>query len=391
VSTVPNDDTAHGDLHGPRSRRQVVVGLATVMVLMVVTAAVGLATTVGRAPAAPHHSHGRTHLAAIPAVDRPPPDPHPAAPGTIVTSGQDQSDPVLYRIAGRYFLFTSGIPGSDPVNVPVASTTGFSSWGPVIDALPVLPGWATPGFTWAPDLHRFGSGYVLYFTALLKGSTPAMECIGDATGAAPDGPFRAEARPFICQPQLGGSIDPRVFANAQGTWMLWKSDQNIGGATTPTTMWSQSLSGDGLELTGRAHALMGPDEPWQGTVIEAPDLVEVAGAYWLFYSGNWFNQDAYAVGAARCAGPSGPCADTSALPFLASNAQGAGPGEASVFADPDGTWMLYSSSHSSIPLPQIPPRPVVMTRIGFTPAGPYLAAGGPPPSLEAIGPPLWPH
>jgi GH43 family beta-xylosidase len=365
------------------------VGLATVVVLLVVTATVALIATVGRAPAAPHHSHGRTVLSPIPVVDRPPSDPHPAAPGTIVPSGQDQSDPVLYRMAGRYFLFTSGIPGSDPINVPVASTTGFSSWGPVTDALPVLPGWATPGYTWAPDLHRFGATFRLYFTALLRGSTPAMECIGDATGAAPDGPFHAAAQPFICQTRLGGSIDPRVFTNAQGTWMLWKSDQNIGGATTPTTMWSQPLSADGL-LTGTPHALMSPDEAWQGTIVEAPDMVEVGGRYWLFYSGNWFNQDAYAVGVARCAGPTGPCADTSARPLLASNAQGAGPGEASVFSGPDGVWMLYSSSHSSIPLPQIPPRPVVITRIGFTRAGPYLAAGGTPPSLEALGSPLWP-
>ncbi len=385
MSTVPNDDAAPGEVRGPRSRR-LPVGL--VVVLTVVTATVALMATVGRAPAARHRA--RTNLVAIPVADRPPPDPHPATPGAIVASGQDQSDPVLYRIAGRYFLFTSGIPGSAPDNVPVASATGFSSWGPVTDALPVLPGWATPGYTWAPDLHRFGSTYRLYFTALLKGSSPAMECIGDASGAAPDGPFHAAARPFICQTQLGGSIDPRVFSNAHGTWMLWKSDQNIGGDTTPTTMWSQPLSADGL-LTGRPHALMDPDEPWQGTIVEAPDLVEVGGRYWLFYSGNWFNQDAYAVGVARCAGPTGPCADTSALPFLGSNAQGAGPGEASVLSDPDGTWMLYSSSHSSIPRPQIPPRPVVMTRIGFTPAGPYLAAGGPPPSLEALGPPLWPQ
>ena len=98
--------------------------------------------------------------------------------------------------------------------------------------------------------------------------------------------------------------------------MLWKSDQNIGGSTTPTTLWSQPLTADGLGLIGTPAALMGPDEPWQGTIVEAPDMVEVGGTYWLFYSGNWFNQDAYAIGAARCAGPAGPCADTSPLPLL---------------------------------------------------------------------------
>ena len=52
---------------------------------------------------------------------------------------------------------TSGIAGTPPVNVPVASTTDFGTWSPVTDALPVLPDWAVPGYTWAPDLHQFGS------------------------------------------------------------------------------------------------------------------------------------------------------------------------------------------------------------------------------------------
>src|SRR6202035_3236103 len=96
---------------------------------------------------------------------RPAANPNPAAPGLIVPSGQNQSDPFLYLAQGRYLLYTSGEPGPHPVNVPVASAVSFQGWGPVTDALPVLPSWAVPGFTWAPDIHRFGSSYVLYFTA----------------------------------------------------------------------------------------------------------------------------------------------------------------------------------------------------------------------------------
>jgi hypothetical protein len=324
--------------------------------------------------------------ASEPGAATPPHTANPAYPGAVVPSGQNESDPFLYLTQGRYFLYTSGAPGPPAINVPVASATSFAQWGPITDALPTLPPWAVPGFTWAPDAHRFGSAYVLYFTAMVLGTSPAMECIGDATGAAPDGPFTAISTPFICQADQGGSIDPRVFTDADGTtWMLWKSDQNIGGATTPTKMWSQRLSGNGLALIGQPVDIQQPDEPWQGTIVEAPDLVEVDGAYWDFYSGNWFNQPAYAIGAARCAGPGTPCLDTSAWPLLASNDQGQGPGEASVFADSSGVWMLYSPRRSFAPRPDLPPRPVDITRLGFTPAGPYLAAGGPPPSLEVLG------
>ncbi len=319
----------------------------------------------------------------------PPPDPHPIAPGTEVEAGIEQSDPFLTVADGRYTLITSGGAGSDPVNVPLVTSVDFVHWSAPVDALPTLPPWAAEGYTWAPDLHHFGSRFALYFTAKVKGRTPGTECIGSAFAASPTGPYTASPVPFICQEDLGGSIDPRVFVDSDGTpWMLWKSDQNIGGASTPTTMWSQRLSPDGSQLLGTPSPLLSPDEPWQETIVEAPDMVEVDGAYWVVYSGNWFNEPAYAIGAARCAGPAGPCADTGDTPLLASDFQGLGPGEASVFRDPAGIWLLYTPNHSVAPKPDLS-RPVYITRIGFTAHGPYLAAGPPPGAADLLAAPLW--
>jgi beta-xylosidase len=349
---------------------------------------IGLAAVAGAGALITHASAAsrspRRHELAV--ALRPPHLRDLATPGTTVPAGEDASDPVLYRLAGRYFLFTSDIGGPPLINVPVASGVDLESWGPVTDALPTLPEWAAPGYTWAPDVHRFGATYVLYFTAMLRDTFPTMECIGDAEGSAPDGPFHPRSQPFICQRNQGGSIDPRVFSNSQGSWMLWKSDQNIGGSDTPTKLWSQRLTPNGLGLAGQPAFLMGPDEPWQASIVEAPDMVEVGGAYWLFYSGNWFNQAAYAIGAARCAGPAGPCKDRSPLPLLASNFQGWGPGEESVFEDAEGAWLLYTPRHSSVPYLAVPPRPVEIARIGFRSSGPYLATWAAPPILNPLGP-----
>jgi hypothetical protein len=131
---------------------------------------------------------------------------------------------------------------------------------------------------------------------------------------------------------------------------------------------------------GQPTAIFGPDEPWQGHIVEAPQLVLVRGSYFLFYSGGWFNQPGYSIGAARCAGPLGPCADTSSAPRLGSNAQGQGPGEESVFSNASGVWLLYTPFSSTLPLPG-PPRPVAMAHLGFGPSGPYLAA-----ALDVTGP-----
>ncbi len=101
--------------------------------------------------------------------------------------------------------------------------------------------------------------------------------------------------------------------------------------------------------------------------------MSVRGSYYLFYSGNWFDQPEYAIGVAPCPGPLGPCIDTSSTPLLASNAQGIGPGEESVFTDAGGVWLLYTPFRSTLPLPG-PPRPVALARLGFGAGLPYLAA-----------------
>jgi beta-xylosidase len=330
-------------------------------------------------PAAPVVASGSSSLAytATPGTPQPPPTADPQAPGVLVDSGENRSDAFLYQTGGRYYLYTSSTTSIPFLNVPVSSTTDFKTWTPPKDAMVHLPAWAAEPFTWGPDVHRFGSQYVLYFTGFLKALDE--QCIGAAFSSAPDGPFTAQAHPFICQSGLSGSIDPRIFTDSDGTlYMQWKSDQNAHGSSTPTTLWSQRLGSDGLTLLGSPSALMQPDEPWQGTVIEAPDMVEVNGVYWLAYAANWFNQPAYGIGVAWCKGPLGPCADLSNQPLISSNAQGKGPGEPSFYQDQSGVWMLYTPVES---LPGDPPRPVYITRVGFTDKGAYLAAGGPPPAL----------
>jgi hypothetical protein len=300
-------------------------------------------------------------------------------PGFTINSGPDQPDPFMYQQDGRYFLFTSqdGV----PTNVPVRSGTVVGRWNTPTDALPDPPVWAVHGVMWAPDVAQFGNHYMLYFTSQLAGVTSPTMCIGDAVSTAVAGPYIASPVPFICQQSLGGSIDPRVFVDATGQpYMVWKSDQNARSDATDTQIYSEPLSADGLRLLGQPTAIFRPDAPWQGHIVEAPQLDLVRGTYYLFYSGGWFNQPGYSIGVARCAGPLGPCADASPSPLLGSNAQGQGPGEESVFTNAAGVWLLYTPFRSTLPLAG-PPRPVAMAHLGFGPSGPYLAA-----PLEVAGP-----
>ena len=79
-----------------------------------------------------------------------------------------------------------------------------------------LGAWALPGKTWAPEVISVGDGYVMFYTAADQAS--GRQCIGRAAAAAPEGPFVDDAAvPFVCQPDLGGSIDPNPVRAPDGT------------------------------------------------------------------------------------------------------------------------------------------------------------------------------
>jgi hypothetical protein len=88
--------------------------------------------------------------------------------------------------------------------------------------------------------------------------------------------------------------------------------------------------------------LLVPDQAWEAGTVEAPDMVAANGRYLLFYSGNEWSNASYAVGAATCAGPLGPCAAASPNPIPSTDSGVAGPCGESVFPDTSGHfWIAF--------------------------------------------------
>jgi hypothetical protein len=309
----------------------------------------------------------------------PPPSATPQSPGVdILTGNEDATDPDMLVVDHRYYLYTSE--GTTFMNVPLRMATTLGHFGKAVDVLPHLPDWAAPGLTWAPEVHKVAGGWALYFTALLRGVNPFTHCIGSAFASSASGPFVASSHPLICQLAHRGSIDARVFSRPDGRLdLLWKSEDNANPSVPGpdqdgyTGIYAQGLSDNGRLLLGTPTKIFSPAEPWEGTIVEAPDMIEAWGTYWLFFSGNWYDSASYGIGVAECQSPLGPCTDPDPSPFLGSNQQGAGPGESSIFRNGSNVYLLYNPFKANDPGPVIP-RPVAMTRIGFTPKGPYLAS-----------------
>jgi Glycosyl hydrolases family 43 len=303
-----------------------------------------------------------------------PPAASASAPATIFSQGELVSDPTVMVDGGHNYLYGTGGAKYVRPHVPVRVMNGTTTLTQATDAMPTLPTWSW-GWIWAPDVAKAGNHYVMWFTTQdIHRTNPDgldSQCIGNATSDSPLGPFTPGPAPVICQ--RWGDIDPRTFTDADGShWLLWKSDTNADHTQVlPTTIWSQRLADNGTTLLGKRIQIAVATQPWEQALIEAPDMVLSGGKYYLFFSGASSAVSWAGIGYETCKGVRGPCTDTRTAPFLASNAQGNGPSEESLFTQNGVTWLMYTPTAIYQPF-QYPY--LAIARVAFGPTGPYLAA-----------------
>ena len=251
----------------------------------------------------------------------------------------DFPDPHVILVGDTYYAYSTVV---SPSNIQVISSKDLVDWEDLGDALPALPKWAllNSGFTWAPGVIQIEDQFVMYFVARDKQTD--KQCIGVGISDAPDGPFvDSNDQAFICQEDLGGSIDAYPFRDDDGKlYLFWKNDGNCCGLEV--ALWVQELSPDGLTLVGEPVKLIVRDQPWERPLIENPAMVKNGARYYLFYSGNWWESHEYAVGYAVCETVTGPCEKPLTEPWFKFNPPVMGPGGEAFFTDTGGNlWMAY--------------------------------------------------
>lgn len=245
-------------------------------------------------------------------------------------------DPGVLRAGDTYYAYSTN---TSAANVPTLTSPDLVSWTAAPDAMPEVGGWAVGGNTWAPEVIAAGGRYLLYYTA--RSIATGKQCIGRAVATAPGGPFTdPDKAPFVCEVAEGGSIDASPFRDGDGKlYLYWKNDGNCCGK--PVRLYGRALSADGMRLVGTRKTLLTNTKPWQGNLVEAPEMVRHGTGHVLFYSANGYDTDRYAMGYATCRSALGPCTD-SAEPVLRSSPEAAGPGHGYVVSTPDGsTWLIY--------------------------------------------------
>ena len=254
--------------------------------------------------------------------------------GTPVYDG-DFADPFVLIDDGTNYVYATN---TDDANLPVIVSAGGNEGVYHGDAFPTLPAWTTPGFVWAPAVYAHDDGYIAYYTTADAASK--RQCISRAVAPSPIGPFVDDSEgPMVCQTDLGGSIDPSIVTDVDGSsWLLFKNDGNCCNLTT--SLWSQELTPDGLDVVGEPTKLIDADQAWEGNLIEAPSMVVDGAAFKLFYSANAWDTADYAVGYATCSSITGPCTKA-AGPWMTSTVFAKGPGGQEFFAKDGLVWMVY--------------------------------------------------
>ena len=265
----------------------------------------------------------------------------PASGAVWVPSiNRDFPDPTLLSADGVYYAYSTQVSN---YNIPYTTSTDGMHWASGYrDAMPALASWVRFGRTWAPTVAKNASGsYVMFYTA--EAAVSGAQCIGEAESNTPAGPFTDTGEgPVICDPSVGGDIDPDIFTDPTSgrSYLIWKVNSNVIGR--PTSLWAVDLDPN-FEISGNPRELLVDDQPWQAGVVEGPDMLEQDGIYYLFYAGNDYFSSRYAIGYATCASPLGPCSDSPDDPVLVSAGGMSGPGGPSLFRGPAGLEMAFAA------------------------------------------------
>jgi arabinan endo-1,5-alpha-L-arabinosidase len=245
------------------------------------------------------------------------------------------ADPGVAFDGTRYIMSCTS--GNAANAFPLWVSTDLVHWSQSGHILPAAarPAWAKSDF-WAPEIHEVGSRWIAVWSARAANGRLS---IGAASAADPLGPYTALSTPLLDNANVG-LIDAHVV-DADGTsYLVWKEDGNAQGAATPIRI--RKLASDALSFaSASAPALITNDRAWEGNLVEAPFIIEHDGSYFLFYSGNAYYDDRYAVGVARATAVTGPYTKAAA-PIVTSSSKWIGPGHNSIVEGPGGDlYMVY--------------------------------------------------
>lgn len=213
--------------------------------------------------------------------------------------------------------------------------------------------WAPPGRgpcsrnLWAPELHRIGNQFHIYFAADDGKNANHRMWVLTATTSDPAGKYELAGSLDTQGWAIDGTVLTDMFGNATFVWSGWPNGRNGSQNLYMARMKSP------LELNGPRILLAQPDQPWECrglSICEGPQILQRAGRTFIVYSasGSWTQN--YCLGLLVHEGGDllDPKSWRKAGPVFQKNDHACGVGHCCFVTSPDGStdWLIYHAKTS---------------------------------------------
>jgi len=254
-----------------------------------------------------------------------------------VLDGADYPDPGVIFYEGLYYSTTS-TNNNKSEKYPIHSSKDLQNWefvGYIFNASN-FPAW-TPGYDspfWAAEIHIFQGKFNVYYSAM-DNKTNAI-AIGLAVADKITGPYIPQAEPFLSVGNNVYVLDSTVIRHNDALMLAWVETMKIR---------VRNLTEDGTAFKDNITVpIFGPDSDgragWADQTNEGPWYLWREPYHYMFYSGNNYCSDTYALGVARSSDINGSW-EKLRYPILVSDDKFKGPGHGSIVQDTDGEGHVF--------------------------------------------------
>ncbi len=270
----------------------------------------------------------------------------------LITS-QDSADPWMFYHRGFYYLAATFDPEGG-VWLRRSKTLGGFDAGEKKKIYDAPKTGLRSRQIWAPEIHRIGTRWYLYFTASDGTDENHRIYVSESRTDDPWSEYDFKARIFDKEAD-GWAIDATVFADVKGKlFMLWCGHVPKNGNGIYIAPMSNAWT-----LSGKRVLISQSDFDWEKVrypINEAPEILQKNGKTFLIYSASDTGTPDYALGMLMNADGDflNPQSwKKSAKPVFAQtkNERGAvyGPGHNGFFKSPDGRedWIVYHGKESA--------------------------------------------
>lgn len=281
-------------------------------------------------------------------------------------------DPFITEDRGTFYAFGTH---AGPDGFQALTSRDLIHW----EAQPAVgkPSWSSDQL-WAPEAYSFAGRWYLFYSA--RNAKSGKRDLAVSVADRPLGPYTDLAVLVLGTSENPGSgedgaIDPTVFTEGGKHYLLYIRE------AAPRSLKIVELAPDFRRTVGEAKVLITADRPEERGILDAPTLIKRDGAYWLLYSGGWFQsfkKDAcYRVWSARAKSLFGPYVKQP-KPVLDSVAgQVYSPGHQCVFETSSGEWWMAYHAWNADGEPMYghnaEGRSLRLDRLTWTDSGPHVA------------------